>query len=86
MGVEKDELRRTLREERIQRSREALMYIARRYSEASLGEIVGLLGVKDMSTVSHGIRRAEGRLGDEEGFRRQVNEVLKRLSHSCIQA
>lgn len=86
MGVEREELTRALREERVQKGREALMYVARRYSEASLREIVRFLGVKEMSTVSHGVRRAEGRLREEQDFRWQVNAVVKKLAHSRMQA
>ena len=85
-GLERDELRRAAREERVQRGREVLMYVARRYSDAGLREISGFLGAKELSTVTHGVRRAEIRLKEEQGFRRQVEEVLKKLSHSLMQA
>lgn len=86
MGVERDQLRRSTRHEAVQVGREMLIYLARRYGDASLREMVGFLGVKEMSTVSHGIRRAERRLKDDKTFRRQVDEALNRLSHSPIQA
>lgn len=62
------------------------MYLARRYSRARLRDIIARLGVRDPATVSHGVRRAERRLETEEEFRRQARQVLRRLSHSPIQA
>jgi chromosomal replication initiation ATPase DnaA len=55
------------------------MYVARRYSEASLEEVVRHLGVRDRSTVSHGVKRAERRVREEKDFRGQVEEVLEEL-------
>jgi putative transposase len=86
MGLEEDELRRPLRREEIQRGREILMYLGRRYGEASLREMVDLLGVKERSTVSHGVKRAELRLKQDRGFSRQVHQVLTVLSRSPMQA
>lgn len=58
----------------------------KRYSGASLKEIVSRLGVRDVSTVSHGVKRAEVRLRKNQEFRGQVAEVLRKLSGSHIQA
>lgn len=86
LGMTPEELRRPVRDARIQRARELFMYVARRYSPAPLREIIARLGVRDLATVSHGVRRAERRLETEQEFRRQVRQVLRRLSHSSIQA
>ena len=84
--VEPEELARGTKEDRVQRGRELFMYIARRYSAASLQEMVRWLGVRDVSTVSHGVKRAERRLKAEEPFRQQLDETLHNLTHSHIQA
>jgi len=86
MGIDKEELRKITRESRIQEGREVLMYMARRYSESSLREITSCLGVRDLSTVSHGVRRAEERLRKEHAFCTLIDRVLKKLSYSRIQA
>ena len=86
MGIKENELRRPLRREEVQRGREILMYLARRYGEASLKELVAFLGVKEMSTVSHGVRRAEVRLQEEPAFRKNVERVLRNITHSPMQA
>ncbi len=49
-------------------------------------EIAARLGVRDIVTVSHAVRRAERRSEEEEAFGRQVQRILRRLSHSRIQA
>lgn len=85
-GIEKEELRRAAREVRIQRGREIFSYVARRYSGASLGEIVPYLGARDLSTVSHGVKRAEARLQEDRVFRQQVERIVAALGHSSIQA
>ena len=81
-----EELRSAGKEEWRQRGREMLMYLARQYSGVSLREILPYLGARDGSTVSHGVRRAERRVKEERGFRQQVEQVLRSLSSSYIQA
>ena len=46
MGVEREEIRTPERSERVQRSREMLCYIARRYGEVGLQELARFLQVK----------------------------------------
>lgn len=77
--VQRDEVGRASKEARVQRAREILMYVARRYSKASLEEVVSYLGVRDLSTVSHGVRRAERRMREEQDFREDVERALKGL-------
>ena len=84
--VEREELRRAAREARIQRGREIFSYVARRYSEASLREIVPYLGARDPSMVSHGVRRAEARFQEDRTFRQQMERIVEKLVHSSIQA
>jgi REP element-mobilizing transposase RayT len=86
VGITPEQLRQPVKDERVQRGRELFMYVARRYSGASLREIIARLGVRDQATVSHGIRRAERRLEEEGDFRRRAEQILRRLSHSRIQA
>ncbi len=85
MGIGVEELRKISKDPRIQEARDLLMYVGRRYSGASLREMVRHLGVRDISTVSHGVRRAEERLIREGAFRDKVSQALKRLN-SRIQA
>ncbi len=86
IGITPAALRHAGRDARVQRARDLFMYLARRYSRARLRDIITRLGVRDPATVSHGVRRAERRLETEEEFRRQARQVLRRLSHSPIQA
>ncbi len=86
LGVGKEELRSAGKEEWRQRGREMLMYLARQYSGVSPREVLPYLGARDGSTVSHGVRRAERRVKEERGFRQQVEQVLRSLSSSHIQA
>ena len=85
-GLEGERLRRATQLEQVKRGRELLMYIARRYSSASLIEIASYLRARDISTVSHGVRRAEGLLGEDRDFQNKVDRVLKNLGYSRIQA
>lgn len=86
VGIGSEELRKTVKEPRVREGRELLMYMGRRYSTAGLKEIAAWLGVRDISAISHGVKRAEARLKEDRGFRRQVEEVLRGLSNSRIQA
>lgn len=85
IGAKREEIRRSKRSDTVQRSREILCYIARRHGEVGLPELARFLQVKELSTASHAMRRAEERLKEDSGFRRQVDRVLKRL-HSSTQA
>jgi hypothetical protein len=62
------------------------MYVARRYSGATLREIVGRLGAREISTVGHGVRRTDARLEWDQGFHRLLGNVRAKLSDSRIQA
>jgi REP element-mobilizing transposase RayT len=85
-GVSENELKHSGRREEIQRARELLCYVSRRHGTVSLTELSKFLGVKELSTPSHALRRAEKRLTEDRGFRRQVELVLDILTHSSMQA
>ena len=59
-----------------------LCYIARRHGEVELQELARFLQVKELSTASHAVRRAEARLKNNSGFSRRVDQILKRLYSS----
>lgn len=85
MGADREEIREPKRSEKVQRCREILCYIARRHGEVGLPELARFLQVKELSTASHAVRRAQARLKNDSGFGRRVDQVLKRLD-SSIQA
>jgi REP element-mobilizing transposase RayT len=85
-GIPEEEIRRPGRSRVVKSTREILCYLARRHGNAGLRELTRFLGVKELSTPSHGVRRAERRMSHEPDFRRQVERVLKSLSRSSIQA
>jgi putative transposase len=70
MGVEREEIRTPERSEKVQRSREMLCYIARRYGEIGLEELVRFFQVKELSTASQVVRWAEARLKNDSVFGR----------------
>ncbi len=84
-SVAEEEIRRPTRNEGVQRARELLCYVSRRHSDVGLRDLARFLGVKELSTPSHGVKRAEQRLKTDQSFRRQVDRVLTTL-HSSIQA
>ena len=83
--VEARELVKPLRRARVQTARELLMYIARNHTEAALREIADHLGVRDISTVSHGVRRVEEKLTAGTAAAKELERSLRRI-HSLIQA
>jgi REP element-mobilizing transposase RayT len=85
-GTGAEEIMRPGRSEAVRNAREMICYLARRHGEVGLQELTRFLGVKELSTGSHGVRRAERRLSKEADFRRQVEGILKALSHSSMQA
>jgi len=86
VGVSENDVRHSGRSEQVQRARELICYVSRRHGAASLTELRTLLGVKELSTPSHALRRAERRLADDRAFRHQLKRVLDVLAHSSIQA
>ena len=85
-GIKEDQLRRPGRNEEIMRSRELISYVSRRYSDVSLRELARFLQVKELSTPSHGVRRAEERLKNDARFGRQAERVLSLLRNTSMQA
>jgi chromosomal replication initiation ATPase DnaA len=59
-----------------------LCYLARDHGEVGLQELTKFLRVKEQSTASHAIRRAEGRIKEDSEFSRQVERVLRKLDSS----
>jgi len=82
IGADREEMRQPKRNDKVLRSREMLCYIARRYGEVGLPELARFLQVKELSTASHAVRRAKERLKQDSVFRRQADQVLKRLDSS----
>jgi REP element-mobilizing transposase RayT len=80
--VEEREIRRPKRSPEIHAAREILCYLSRRRSDVGLRELARFLGVKELSTPSHGARRAEERAKKDDLFRRQLDRVTT-LFHTC---
>lgn len=78
-GVEEPEMRQRQRREAVKASRELVCYIARHHGEVSMEELAKFLQVKESSTPSHAVRRAEERLKTETSFRRWLNRVVQEL-------
>ena len=85
-GLSEQEVRHSGRSEPVQRARELICYVSRRHGAATLAELSTFLGVKELSTPSHALRRAERRLTDDAGFGRQFTRILDVLAHSSMQA
>ena len=77
-----EQIRRPGQSPAVKSAREIICYLARRHGDVGLRELTRFLRVKELSTGSHGLRRAEQRLSKEPEFRGQVERVLKTLSPS----
>jgi len=86
MGIDEEDTKRPSRREEVQRSRELISCVARRHSDVGLEELARWLQVKELSTPSHAVRRAEERMKDDARFARQLRQVLKILVCSSMQA
>lgn len=78
-GVGENEMRQRQRGETVKASREILCYVARHYGQVRMSELAKLLRVREASTPSHAVRRAEERLRAEANFRRLLDEVMQKL-------
>ena len=78
-GIGETEMRQRQRGEAIKASREMLCYVARHHGQVRMSELAKLLQVKESSTPSHAVRRAEERLKVEANFRRLLDQVMQEL-------
>jgi REP element-mobilizing transposase RayT len=78
-GVGETEMRQRQRGEAIKASREMLCYVVRHHGQVRMSELAKLLQVKESSTPSHAVRRAEERLKVEANFRRLLDRVMHEL-------
>lgn len=62
------------------------MYLAKETRRDNLKQTVEFLVVKEMSTISHGVRIGEARFNEDRSFRQTVEKVLRSLSHSPMPA
>ena len=83
--IDREELRRPQREPAVKRARELFMYLGRRHTGASLREMADRLGVRDISTVSHGEKRITMALRDNSSAAKEVRKLLHQ-TYSLIQA
>ena len=79
-GVRIEDMRSRGRNKSIVLPRQVAMYLCREIVKASLPDIGEGFGGKDHSTVIHSCEKVRRKLADEDGFRRQVDELTVRLS------
>jgi putative transposase len=85
MRIGRQELMRPQRTPAVKRARELFMYLGRRHTSASLREIADRLGVRDISTVSHGEKRVTNSLRENSAGAKELKRVLNK-TYSLIQA
>lgn len=78
-GVEENEMRQRQRGEAVKMSRELVCYVTRHHGHARMSELANFLQVKETSTPSHAVRRAQERLRTEGSFRRVLDRVMRKL-------
>ena len=79
-GIGETEMRQRQRGEAIKTSRGMMLYyVARHHGQVRMSELAKLLQVKESSTPSHAVRRAEERLKVEANFRRLLDQVMQEL-------
>jgi chromosomal replication initiation ATPase DnaA len=83
--IEREELGRAQRRPAIKRARELLMYLGRHHTGASLREMADRLGVRDISTVSHGEKRVAKGLRESSVGAKELKRALDKV-YSLIQA
>jgi len=79
-GVGETEMRQRQRGEAVKTSREMLCYVARHHGQVRMSELAKFLQVKEASTPSHAVRRAQERLKAEANFRRLLDQVMQKLN------
>jgi REP-associated tyrosine transposase len=76
--IGREELMRPQRTPAVKRARELFMYMGRRHTGASLREIADRLGVRDISTVSHGEKRVTNSLRGNSAEAKELKQVLNK--------
>jgi REP-associated tyrosine transposase len=83
--IKREELGRAQRRPAVKRARELFMYLGRHHTGANLREIADRLGVRDISTVSHGEKRVAKGLRESGAGAKELKRVLNE-TYSLIQA
>ena len=78
-GVKLSELQSKKRTKSIAYPRQVAMYLARKVTRQSLGEIGGWFGGRDHSTVLYAVDRVSSLMGKEASCKQSVEELLGRL-------
>ena len=63
----------------VKASRELVCYVARHHGRVNMSELAKFLQVKEASTPTHAVRRAEGRLKAVASFQRLLDRVMQKL-------
>ena len=80
MGVSEVEMRQRQRGPAVKASRELVCYVARHHGQVKMNELAKFLQVKEASTPTHAVRRAEERLKAEASYRRLLDQVMQILA------
>jgi chromosomal replication initiation ATPase DnaA len=83
--LEREDVGRAQRRPEIKRARDLFMYLGRHHIGASLREIADRLGVRDISTVSHGEKRDAKGLWESGAGAKELKRALDK-TYSLIQA
>jgi len=77
--IEREELGWAQRRPAVKRARELFMYLGRHHTAASLREIADRLGVRDISTVSHGEKRVARGLCESGAGAKELQRLLAKI-------
>jgi len=76
-GVSLQDLKSKRRNKNIVLPRQIAMFLSRELTDLSLPEIGDLFGGKDHTTVLHSYNKIKNKIGNEEGFKKQVERVMQ---------
>lgn len=82
-GVTGDALASSGRSRTVTIPRQVAMFLIRELLDTPLKQIGRVFGGRDHSTVIHSIRKVEARMGDDDAFRAQVDDIRQTLQKSA---
>jgi chromosomal replication initiator protein len=83
-NVKLSDLQSKRRHKSITEPRQVCMWLARRRTRFSLEEVGGYFGGRDHTTVMHAIKTVDERMGQDDTFARQIEDLGERITRSVL--
>ncbi|MBQ8166713.1 MAG: chromosomal replication initiator protein DnaA [Lachnospiraceae bacterium] len=82
MNISEGDIKSKKRSQDIATARQIIMYLLRKYTVLSLKSVGNAVGGRDHTTVMNGCKRVEENYNKDEGFKNNIDTIIKKLNPS----